>query len=166
MKFDRLQLKDFVTLSSAGFGFLAVYFARTEYVLAAIFVVLAAVLDYLDGRVAKASGASNAFGRELDSLSDAVSFGVAPALASLAIAPKNLEMVQVGAALVFVWAALVRLARFNLYAGQGKYYGLPAPAAAVILVVLAPVFGVFSFLLLLALSGLMLAGFEMKKPAL
>ncbi len=166
MKFDRLALKDYVTLSSAAFGFLAIVFAAS-YWTAALFVALAAVMDFLDGKVARHTGKHNDFGRELDSLSDAVAFGAAPAfMVFLLQAASPFYWLYAASAVVFLAAVLVRLARFNLYAGAKRvFYGLPAPAAAVMLVVLAPVLGVFSPVALLGLAALMLADFEVQKPA-
>ncbi len=164
MRFERLQPKDFFTLANAGFGFLALYYARTEYLVASVLVALAALTDFLDGKIARSWGKSNAFGRELDSLADAVSFGVAPAMVSVLFAAPSFLAIHVATAVVFSWAAIIRLARFNLYASEAKFYGLPAPLAAVSLVALAPFFGSFTPLLLLALAALMLASFEMKKP--
>jgi CDP-diacylglycerol--serine O-phosphatidyltransferase len=173
MQFDRLHSKDFATLGVAAFGFLALVFAVSHWV-AAGFVFFAAVLDGLDGRLARGRGKANDFGRELDSLADAVAFGAAPAfLAFWPFQDSATVWLYAGGAVVFLSACLIRLARFNLYAAEhhktrpgekSVYYGLPAPAAAVALAVLAPVFGVFSPALELALAGLMLAGFEIKKP--
>ncbi|MDP2718096.1 MAG: CDP-alcohol phosphatidyltransferase family protein, partial [Candidatus Micrarchaeota archaeon] len=156
MKFDRLLLKDFVTLASGAFGFLAIVLAVASYWTAALFVGFAAVLDFLDGKVARHTGKHNAFGRELDSLSDAVAFGAAPAFAAFTLqAASPFYWLYAASAVVFLAAALVRLARFNLYASaaKGVFYGIPAPAAAVMLVVLAPVLGVYSPVAFLGLGA-------------
>lgn len=164
MRFERLQPKDYFTLANAGFGIMALYYARTEYLVAAILVGLAALTDFFDGKIARSWGKPNAFGRELDSLADAVSFGVAPAIVSVQFASPPFLVVAMGSAVVFAWASLIRLARFNLYASEGKFYGLPAPIAAVALVVFAPLFGALTPVLLFALAALMLSGFEIRKP--
>ena len=174
MEFDRLHAKDFATLGSAAFGFLALVFVPSSYWVTAVFIVLAAVLDALDGKLARRDGNANAFGRELDSLADAVAFGAAPAfLAFFPFKDSPWVWLYAGAAVVFLSACLIRLARFNLYAAEPKtksagsksvYYGLPAPTAALALVFLAPIFGVFVPALLLVLGGLMLADFVVKKP--
>lgn len=171
MNFDRLHAKDFATLGSAVFGFLALVFASSYWV-AALFIVIAAVLDALDGHLARGHGKANAFGRELDSLADAVAFGAAPAfLVFMPFLNSAFVWLYAASAVVFLSACLVRLARFNLYAEQkasrgekSSYHGLPAPAAALVLVVLAPVFSSVVPVLLLALAGLMLASFEIRKP--
>jgi len=173
MQFDRLHSKDFATLGVGAFGFLAVVFASSHWT-AALFVVIAAVLDGLDGHLARGRGKANDFGRELDSLADAVAFGAAPAfLVFWPFRDSAFVWLYAGASVVFLSACIIRLARFNLYAAEhhrtkpgekSVYYGLPAPAAAVMLAVLSPIFGVFVPALALMLGGLMLAGFEIKKP--
>lgn len=100
---------------------------------AAALVILAGVLDALDGRIARLTGTTSEFGIEFDSLADLVSFGVAPALLAYpwALAPLN----RLGwlVAFLFVVCAAMRLARFNIQGSTGSrryFVGLPAPAAA------------------------------------
>ncbi|MBI2445263.1 CDP-alcohol phosphatidyltransferase family protein [Candidatus Micrarchaeota archaeon] len=173
MQFDRLHRKDFATLGCAVFGFLALVFAASHWI-ASLFVAVAAVLDALDGHLARGRGKANDFGRELDSLADAVAFGAAPAFILFwPFRDSAIAWFYAASAVVFLSACLIRLARFNLYAAEhhktrpgekSVYYGLPAPAAALLLVFLAPAFGIFVPALALVLGGLMLAGFEIQKP--
>lgn len=105
--------------------------ARWDY--AAIAILIAMVLDGLDGRVARMTGTQSAFGAELDSLSDMVSFGVAPALVMYVFALKELGKFGWIAAFVYCAAAALRLARFNTMlevADKRFFQGLPSPAAA------------------------------------
>jgi CDP-diacylglycerol--serine O-phosphatidyltransferase len=91
------------------------------------------VLDMLDGRVARMTGATSDFGIEFDSLADVVSFGVAPAILAFTWGLQPLGRVGWAVGFLFVAAAAVRLARFNIQAAvQDKRYfaGLPSPAAA------------------------------------
>jgi CDP-diacylglycerol---serine O-phosphatidyltransferase len=91
------------------------------------------ILDGLDGRVARLTNTQSAFGAEYDSLSDMVSFGVAPALVMYSFALKDLGKLGWIAAFVYCAAAALRLARFNtMLAVQDKrwFMGLPSPAAA------------------------------------
>lgn len=100
---------------------------------AAIAIFVALVLDGLDGRVARMTNTSSAFGAEYDSLSDMVSFGVAPALVSFSWVLGDLGKLGWFAAFVYVAGAALRLARFNTQIGSvdKKYFiGLPSPAAA------------------------------------
>jgi CDP-diacylglycerol--serine O-phosphatidyltransferase len=110
-----------------------VYAMRGEFQTAAPFIGVAIVLDMLDGRVARMTGTSSAFGIEFDSLADVISFGVAPAILSFAWGLQPLGRVGWAAGFLFVAAAAVRLARFNIQAGSHdkRYFvGMPSPAAA------------------------------------
>jgi len=103
---------------------------------AAGLVVLAAVLDGLDGRLARLTGTTSDFGMQFDSLADIVSFGVAPAVLVWHWALEPLHRVGWLACFVFVVCAAMRLARFNIQALQTArqdkrfFVGLPSPAAA------------------------------------
>ena len=109
--------------------------ARGRYEMAGWLIVLAAFADLFDGRVARFTGTGSEFGEQLDSLVDAISFGVAPALvvyfAFLGDGGWNWIL-----AFIFVSAAIIRLARFNVeQAGIAKsaFHGLPSPTAGVTL---------------------------------
>jgi CDP-diacylglycerol---serine O-phosphatidyltransferase len=120
-------------------GFYAIVQAMNglfEHAAVAIFVAM--VLDGLDGRVARMTNTQSAFGAEYDSLSDMVSFGVAPALILYVWALKPLGKLGWIAAFIYCACAALRLARFNTKlddAQQDKRYfqGLPSPAAAALL---------------------------------
>jgi CDP-diacylglycerol--serine O-phosphatidyltransferase len=116
-------------------GFYAVVQAmngRFEHAAVAIFIAM--VLDGLDGRVARMTHTQSAFGAEYDSLSDMVSFGVAPALVVYEFALQGMGKLGWIAAFVYCAGAALRLARFNtqLDAPTDKrfFQGLPSPAAA------------------------------------
>lgn len=101
----------------------------------ALFVILAAVLDKLDGYVARATDTSSAFGRELDSLADVVSFGVAPAMVAISWGLGPLERIGAAAAFVFTACGALRLARFNVLppaADKRWFVGLPIPMAGAV----------------------------------
>jgi len=119
-------------------GFYAVVQAmngRFEHAAVAIFIAM--VLDGLDGRVARMTHTQSAFGAEYDSLSDMVSFGVAPALVIYVFALQGLGKFGWIAAFVYCAGAALRLARFNtqLDAVTDKrfFQGMPSPAAAALL---------------------------------
>ena len=102
---------------------------------AALFIGFAFVLDALDGRIARMTGTTSAFGVEFDSLADVVSFGVAPAVLAFQWGLQPLGRIGWAAGFLFVAAAAVRLARFNIQSGsQDKRYfvGLPSPTAAAV----------------------------------
>jgi len=112
-----------------------VYAIRGEFATAAPFIGFAMVLDMLDGRVARLTNATSDFGIEFDSLADVVSFGMAPAIMAFLWGLQPLGRIGWAASFLFVAAAAVRLARFNIQSGsQDKRYfvGLPSPAAAAV----------------------------------
>ncbi|MGO4370937.1 CDP-diacylglycerol--serine O-phosphatidyltransferase [Paenibacillus sp. 2TAB19] len=106
---------------------------------AAMMVLIAMLLDGVDGRVARALNAQSEFGKELDSLSDVISFGVAPAFIMYVVAFQDLSpaLAWIVTALFPICGAL-RLARFNVIASSPGYFiGLPIPAAGGVLATLA-----------------------------
>lgn len=131
-------LPNLFTLAALFGGFYAVVVAmngRFEH--AAIGVFCAMVLDSLDGRVARMTNTQSAFGEQMDSLSDMVSFGAAPALIVYEWALKGLGKAGWIAAFVYCACAALRLARFNTNIGvidKRFFQGLPSPAAAALVV--------------------------------
>lgn len=127
-------LPNLFTLAALFGGFYAIVMAmngRFDY--AAVGVFCAMVLDSLDGRVARMTNTQSAFGEQMDSLSDMVSFGAAPALIAYEWALKGLGRWGWIAAFVYCACAALRLARFNVNTGvvDKRYFqGLPSPAAA------------------------------------
>ncbi|BBH23969.1 CDP-diacylglycerol--serine O-phosphatidyltransferase [Paenibacillus baekrokdamisoli] len=106
---------------------------------AAMMVIIAMLMDGVDGRVARALNAQSEFGKELDSLSDVISFGVAPAFIMYSVAFQELTAAPawIITALFPICGAL-RLARFNVVSGMPGYFiGLPIPAAGGVLATLA-----------------------------
>ena len=102
---------------------------------AAIAVIVAAVLDMLDGRVARMTNTASDFGKEYDSLVDLVAFGLAPALILFEWGLQSLGKAGWLIAFAYVATTALRLARFNTQDSPSKRYfqGLPCPAAAVLL---------------------------------
>lgn len=115
-------------------GFFAIVQAmQGDFERAAVAIFIAMVLDGLDGRVARLTNTQSAFGAEYDSLSDMVSFGVAPALVAYEWALKDLGRLGWIAAFIYCAGAALRLARFNttLQVIDKRFFqGLPSPAAA------------------------------------
>jgi CDP-diacylglycerol--serine O-phosphatidyltransferase len=124
------------TLLNLCLGMLAIIYAfESDFQNAGLCVVLGGVCDALDGRVARATGSGSRFGEELDSLADIVTFGVAPAMIMYSAVLKH-ERFSWLWPFIFIAAAAVRLARFNVeQAGLKKnyFYGLPSPAAGMTL---------------------------------
>jgi CDP-diacylglycerol--serine O-phosphatidyltransferase len=127
-------LPNLFTLAALFGGFYAIVMAvNGRFDLAAVGVFCAMVLDSLDGRVARMTNTQSAFGEQMDSLSDMVSFGAAPALISYVWALQGLGRWGWFAAFVYCACAALRLARFNVNTGvvDKRYFqGLPSPAAA------------------------------------
>jgi len=129
------------TMANLFFGFYAIVAAtRGDFMWSGWFIVWAAITDLLDGRIARFTRTGSAFGEELDSLVDAISFGVAPALImhALYFSDGNWSWVI---PLLYVSAVVIRLARFNVeQAGETKlcFHGLPSPTPAMILATFYP----------------------------
>lgn len=127
-------LPNLFTTAALFAGFYAIVQAmngRFEHAAVAIFVAM--VLDGLDGRVARLTHTQSEFGAEYDSLSDMVSFGVAPALVMYEWAFKGLGKLGWFAAFIYCAATALRLARFNTniaVVDKSYFQGLPSPAAA------------------------------------
>ena len=120
------------TLGNLFFGIFAIVSAsRGDFSRAVLFIVLGGVCDAFDGRVARAMNTGSRFGEELDSLVDAISFGLAPAMI-VYFSVLSHEGWGFFPVFIFTACAVLRLARFNVtQAGESKSYfiGLPSPAA-------------------------------------
>ena len=131
-------LPNLFTTAALFAGFYAVIAAmRGDFESAPIAILFALVFDGLDGRVARLTNTSSKFGAEYDSLSDMVSFGVAPALVMYSWALGGLGKFGWSAAFIYVACAALRLARFNTQidtADKNYFTGLASPAAACVLV--------------------------------
>jgi CDP-diacylglycerol---serine O-phosphatidyltransferase len=130
-------LPSLFTLGNMFCGYACVVYAmRGEYETAAPFIGFAIVLDVLDGRIARLTGTASDFGLQFDSLADVVSFGIAPAILSFSWGLQPLGRLGWAAGFLFVTAAAMRLARFNIQAAGGgdkRYFaGMPSPAAAAV----------------------------------
>ncbi|MEY3992634.1 MAG: hypothetical protein RIS04_1397 [Pseudomonadota bacterium] len=131
-------LPNLFTLAALFGGFYAIVMAMNgRYDLSCIGVFCAMVLDSLDGRVARMTNTQSAFGEQMDSLADMVSFGAAPALIAYEWAFRGLGRWGWIAAFVYCACAALRLARFNVNTAvvDKRYFqGLPSPAAAALVV--------------------------------
>ena len=141
-------LPNLITLSSVFCGFDSLRISASaqgeeDFYKDALLIVFAMLFDMLDGRVARMTKTQSAFGLQIDSLADVVSFGAAPALLVYEWTLKRLELTGLIVSFLFVACGAVRLARFNVLSmGEGgkptkpsKYIvGLPIPGAAGILV--------------------------------
>jgi CDP-diacylglycerol--serine O-phosphatidyltransferase len=136
---------------------------RDQFVPSALVLVIAVFFDYMDGRVARSLGGSSAFGEELDSLADALSFGAAPAFLIYAkyIGADGGAIGILGTAF-FALCGVLRLARFNVTHVAGAFFqGLPIPAAGMALASIViggiPMNMYFAVFVMAALGSLMIS---------
>ena len=143
----RVIAPNLITLVALCLGLTAIRLAYEGRLEPAVFaIVIAAALDGVDGRVARALKGTSRFGAELDSLADFVNFGVTPALVLYSFVLYHLKAAGWIVALVFAIAAALRLARFNVMLDDPNrpewkknfFVGMPAPAGAI--VVLLPIY--------------------------
>ncbi|MFD1341003.1 CDP-diacylglycerol--serine O-phosphatidyltransferase [Litorisediminicola beolgyonensis] len=156
-KSDKLTLVQLIpnmmTLTAICAGLTAIRFGLDmRYELAVQMILLAAILDGLDGRIARALGSDSKMGAELDSLADFLNFGVAPALILYTWALEDTRGIGWLAVLVYAVCCVSRLARFNVErksgeegkGGESAYFtGVPSPAGA--LLVMLPMYASFAF---------------------
>jgi CDP-diacylglycerol---serine O-phosphatidyltransferase len=128
----------FFTFANAILGLLAVFKALDcDFIIAAYCILLAAFMDCFDGRLARAFGSSSVLGMELDSLSDAISFCVAPAVLLYTWDVQDFGYFGIIALMIYLCAGIFRLAKFNVTCSTKQsncFLGLPTPIAAFFLV--------------------------------
>lgn len=168
---DKSAIPNSLTFANLGFGVMSVMMSSQEnYKWAGIFILLACLADRYDGTVARYLNVSSQFGKELDSLADLVSFGVAPSILVFHIYGfLHLGSLGYVLMLLFPLAGAYRLARFNATQFDGAFYGIPITFAGMLMALyclftmnyLAPL-GV-TVLLLIVLSYLMACKHRFKK---
>ena len=143
-------MPNILTLGNLTCGFMSVIFASFNssegYVVGAVLILVAALLDGLDGPVARWLGVSSPIGKELDSMADSVAFGVAPGYLAYVTYLSGTSAVLFGRSIdlgvpiaaIFPVCAAYRLARFNIQSSPNSFTGLPSPIAGM-LVALAPI---------------------------
>lgn len=124
------------TAANLFFGMLSILATyEGNFFYASVFILLALIADGLDGRVARALNAASELGKEMDSLCDLGSFGVAPAFLAYAFCMHNYGMLGKAAAIIFALCGMWRLARFNVNTSvvHGFFMGLAIPAGGCII---------------------------------
>ena len=140
-KKSRFILPNLLTLIGVCLGISSIKFALDQnYNVAVIFLIFAAILDTLDGRIARLIKGTSEFGKELDSLTDFVSFGIAPAFILYFWELKNYGKIGWAITLIFSVCCVLRLARFNLTKisedaewKRNYFEGVPSPAGAILI---------------------------------
>ncbi|WP_207532223.1 CDP-alcohol phosphatidyltransferase family protein [Desertivirga arenae] len=125
-----VRLPDLISLGNGVLGILSIICSIHHYTdLAVLAIVLAGVLDFLDGRIARRMGLASPFGVQLDSLCDICSFIVAPAIFAYTMDSIDVT-IRIALVIIYLIAGLLRLARFNITGtlDNGKYFeGMPVP---------------------------------------
>lgn len=129
--FRIIKVADLVTLGNAFFGLLSIFFSIKEsFNFAAIFLLVAIVLDFFDGFIAKRLESSNGLGKEMDSLCDIISFGVAPVVFVYLLGFNQVWHMVVY--FLFMFSGILRLARFNI-TNIKHFEGMPITVNGVII---------------------------------
>ncbi|MFD1206521.1 MULTISPECIES: CDP-diacylglycerol--serine O-phosphatidyltransferase [Sporosarcina] len=154
------QMANAITLLNLSFGIIAIILIAKELShMSLVFIFLAALFDRFDGLVARRFHCESLFGKELDSLSDLVSFGVAPALLIYMTDLSSMLWVGIGATVFYILSGAVRLARYNVKEFDGSFYGLPITVAGVILALcyfLSPYMAAPYFVIIMVVLGIMM----------
>ena len=140
-KKTRYLLPNILTLGGVCLGISSIKFSiEGNYSLAVIFILLAAILDALDGRIARLIKGTSEFGKELDSLTDFVSFGIAPIFILYFWELNNYGKLGWTITLIYSVCCVLRLARFNLTRIDSKqlwksnyFEGVPSPAGGLLI---------------------------------
>ncbi|WP_026689155.1 CDP-diacylglycerol--serine O-phosphatidyltransferase [Alteribacter aurantiacus] len=164
----RSQTANLLTILNLGLGGAAMLAVlQGQYGMSVAFICLAAIFDRLDGKVARKLNIESEMGKQLDSLCDIISFGVAPALLVYQSVLYQFSTAGMIFTIIFIACGAIRLARFNVTEQEGFFVGLPITAAGCILTVshllndtiAAPAF----MWITLALSVLMISTFRVRK---
>ena len=162
-----LKFADVFTLTNVIFGIISILFAiKGWFSSASVMLLLAVVSDYFDGKIAKIMGQQNEFGKELDSLADTVSFGVAPAIFGFSLIQTPLAIISFT---IFLFCGILRLARYNIMDLQGSFQGMPITMNGIVIPVLYLLRNTFhieiKFLpyIYLVLGILMVSSFKFRK---
>jgi CDP-diacylglycerol--serine O-phosphatidyltransferase len=127
------------TCGNMSFGMLSIFSSVDgNFIMAAWFLIGALACDIIDGRIARLTKTTSEFGMQLDSLSDLVSFGTAPAIMMYMLVLNNMGKIGVSIAVLFVLCSALRLARYNTLSKSGEiqkhFVGLPTPASAGVII--------------------------------
>lgn len=123
-----------ITLSNAVSGMFSMFYSiRGELKTAVLLLILCAILDFFDGKVARFLRKDGEFGKQLDSLADIVSFGIAPTIFAYSVSDGKLALLSY---VFFLSCGILRLAKFNVQRDQKIFYGMPTTMNAFIVMIL------------------------------
>ncbi|MFM9278683.1 CDP-diacylglycerol--serine O-phosphatidyltransferase [Paenibacillus jiagnxiensis] len=167
-------IPNLLTFANLSFGVLSILeIIKLNYTTSAVYIIIAAIIDRYDGKIARSLNVSSEFGKELDSFADIVSFGVAPAL--LIFNKFNfldsglLKFAGAGLLLLYIISGSYRLAKYNISKFEGTFRGIPITVAGFVLSIYSLIIPsnriseLVSVVLLLILSILMVSKFHFKK---
>ncbi|WP_123054786.1 CDP-diacylglycerol--serine O-phosphatidyltransferase [Clostridium sp. JN-1] len=156
VKMARSAVPNIFTFANLGCGVLSLMMTFQEnFKLAAIFIILACLADRYDGRVARFLKVDSPIGKELDSLADLVSFGVAPSILAFNIFGfSNLGFAGYLIALLLPISGAYRLARFNVTEFDGEFFGIPITFAGMFMAVYCLISAFYSTPNYIAPSGI------------
>ena len=157
-----------ITISNMSFGGAAIMATLNEsYSYSVLLIFIAAFLDRYDGKVARKFNQESELGKQLDSMADIISFGVAPALLMYEVALVDVGVTGMMMPVLFIAAGALRLARFSVMESNGYFVGLPITAAGTLLTISYFFTNVLSFtfymVLFPVLALLMISTFTLKK---
>ncbi|MBB5173988.1 CDP-diacylglycerol--serine O-phosphatidyltransferase [Texcoconibacillus texcoconensis] len=164
----RSQTANLLTITNLGLGGFAILFVlQGQFGLSVLAICLAAIFDRLDGRIARKMNIESEMGKQLDSLCDIISFGVAPSLLLYQSTLIDFGIAGAVFTIIFIACGAIRLARFNVSEAPGYFVGLPITAAGCLLTISHLLTGsipepAFMFIIL-TLSVLMISNFRVKK---
>ncbi|MUK87475.1 CDP-diacylglycerol--serine O-phosphatidyltransferase [Ornithinibacillus sp. L9] len=164
----RTHAANSLTLLNISFGIIAIILVVRGYThTSQLFIFLAAFSDRFDGMLARKLNTESDFGKQLDSLCDLVSFGIAPAILIYQTAFHNIPDIGLVFITVYILCGAIRLARFNVKEFDGAFYGIPITAAGIILTFFSffvPILSVLFFGMITAiLSILMVSNIRIPK---
>lgn len=168
LKKMKANAANMITIGNLSLGGASIMTTLNEsYSYSVLFIFIAALLDRFDGMVARKLGQESELGKQLDSMSDIISFGVAPAILIYMVDLYEFGTAGMIIAIIYIASGAFRLARFNITESEGYFTGLPITAAGTLLTlsyfglsIFPPVFYMF---LVLLLAILMISTFTLKK---
>ena len=164
----KAQTANLITLTNLSLGgFAIISILHNQLHLSLIFIFIAALTDRFDGMVARKLNIESELGKQLDSMSDIISFGVAPALLMYTSALSQFDLPGMFFTILYLACGAYRLARFNISDNDGYFTGLPITAAGCLLTIsyfaIPFVSSVLMVCMVIVLSILMISPFTLKK---
>lgn len=170
----KMSIPNLLTLTNLSLGILSTLETFNEnYFSAAMLIIIAALIDGYDGKIARLLNTSSNLGKELDSLADLISFGVAPAFLILIkyyfSTLSHIEIIGICVSLSYIISGCYRLAKYNLSEFNGVFTGVPITVAGSIIALFSlvtpgnTISTLLSTILLITFAYLMVSKFKLKK---